>query len=480
MLNNQEFFYEIMKPKSDASEHIAVKQVGGASYTYKDLEELVNRMHSAFVKAGMRNGQIIGIIISNPLDFLVCFLAIIQSGGVSLPIYDKTGAERIKKLIDFFDVQYIITAEKLDLSNMDSVDIEDRNYFIYSLEERGNDITEHVVLLMMTSGTTALPKGVKLTADNLMSNISSISDYLKLNDSDKILIVKNINHISTIVGEILVSLYNGCTVIFQANIFHVSYITKIFDQEGISVFFTVPMLLDSFICKNVVYRGIRIINFYGAKMSKHKITRLFECFPNTNLIYSYGLTEASPRVSYIEGKDMVNRIGSSGRAVKGVRFSIQNENGIELDPFKEGEIVVEGPNIMAGYYRNQKLTSETVKDGKLYTGDLGYIDEDDFLFVTGRKDNMINIAGKNVHPEEVEEVLLSYPAIIDALVKLSDTGKFVSLIAYIVSADEVDRISLLAYCRERIEDYKIPRDIRQVDQIEKTLSGKSIRSRNNE
>ena len=211
-------------------------------------------------------------------------------------------------------------------------------------------------------------------------------------------------------------------------------------------------------------------------MKHDKIMELCKKLPGVNFIYSYGLTEASPRVTYITKDELFERGGSCGRAVDGVQVCIRDDEGNTVTNGIVGEITVTGPNVMQGYYMNQELTKKTVRNRVLHTNDLGYMDGDGYLYVIGRKDNMFIIAGKNVQPEEIEGVLNSDSNVTSCLVRKQskDSEK---ICAYVVLHDQkddcIERLYLL--CKNHLEFYKIPNDIYIVKELEKTVSGKIVR-----
>ncbi|MDU4144975.1 class I adenylate-forming enzyme family protein, partial [Clostridium sp.] len=224
------------------------------------------------------------------------------------------------------------------------------------------------------------------------------------------------------------------------------------------------------------FKKLRKINFYGSKMDVNIIQRLCDTFTDSEIIYSYGLTEASPRVSYIKKNDLLNKKGSSGKPIKDVSIFIENKNKKELGPGMVGEIVVTGPNVMMGYYKNLDLTRKALNKSKLYTGDIGFIDQDGFLFIKGRKDNMLNVAGKNVYAEEIEEILCSIEGVKESLVT-GKKDKFYGdkLIAYIVKNEKIDTEEILSYLKLYLDNYKVPHEIICVKSLEKTVSGKIVR-----
>jgi long-chain acyl-CoA synthetase len=228
---------------------------------------------------------------------------------------------------------------------------------------------------------------------------------------------------------------------------------------------------------NFDMKSLRIINFYGASMAIHKIRKLAEKFPEVDLIYSYGLTEAAPRVTYIKREELLSKEGSSGVPIKGVEVKIMVDQR-EAKAFEQGEICVKGPNVMMGYYKNEEKTKAVLADGYLLTGDLGWLDAEGYLYVKGRKDNMIIKSGKNIYPEEIEAVLMGYPGMKEVLVR-GEADELVGeeIVAYVVSDGEeaLNLFQVLKHCKKALEDYKVPGKIYQVKELKKTLSNKIMR-----
>lgn len=468
----------LRKAAKQFPEKIAIK--------YKDVElsycELDNAAKEIADKcfANIRRCNI-GIVINNPMLFTVSLLAVSYLGCVAVPIYAYTGKEKIKDLVKKFSLEYVIFETGYDVFDVEKK--EDGITYLSdliihketSIDKNYSDKDCEIILL--TSGTTGTPKGIMLSRDNIKSNVEAIGEYLSLTLNDKIFMVKNMNHSSSIIGELLVGLDNMCTIVFNSKILTASSMVNSIHDNNITVFFAVPTILREIILKhkqlNLEKIGhLRIINFYGAPMSSQDIINLVELLPKCNLIYSYGLTEASPRVTYIMGSDLLKKAGSSGKPIKNVKIEISNK-GID----NNGEIVVSGPNVMLGYYNNEEKTRRTIVDGKLYTGDYGYIDEDGYLYVQGRKDNMIISAGKNIYPEEIEQVLQTAEGVKEVLVRnITDDKGVEKFIAYIVTDDiELDMKSLFEVCKNGLENYKIPSKFVYVKELEKTPSGKIVR-----
>lgn len=456
-------------------EKIAIKYKD-VELSYSELDDVIKKIaDECFADIERCN---IGIVVNSPMLFTMSLMAVSYLGCVAVPIYAHTGKEKIKELVKQFSLEYVIFEKGYDVLNCEESTTVLSDLIIHKEVSVGkNHSDKNCEIILLTSGTTGAPKGIMLSRDNIKSNVEAIGDYLRLTLNDKIFIFKNMNHSSSIIGELLVGLDNMCTIVFNSKVLTASSMVNSICDNNITVFFAVPTILREIILKhkqlNLEKIGhLRIINFYGAPMSSQDIDKLVELLPNCNLIYSYGLTEASPRVTYIMGSDLLKKAGSSGRPIKNVKIEISNK-GID----NNGEIVVSGPNVMLGYYNDAEKTRKTIVDGKLYTGDYGYIDEDGYLYVQGRKDNMIISAGKNIYPEEIEQVLQTAEGVKEVLVRnISDDKGVEKFIAYIVTDDiEPNMSSLFEVCKNRLENYKIPSKFVYVKELEKTPSGKIVR-----
>jgi len=456
-------------------EKIAIKYKD-VELSYSELDDVIKKIADECFSDIERCN--IGIVVNSPMLFTMSLMAVSYIGCVAVPIYAYTGKEKIKELVKQFSLEYVIFEKGYDVLSCEESTTVLSDLIIHKEVSVGkNHSDKNCEIILLTSGTTGAPKGIMLSRDNIKSNVEAIGDYLRLTLNDKIFMVKNMNHSSSIIGELLVGLDNMCTIIFNSKILTASSMVNSILDNNITVFFAVPTILREIILKhkqlNLEKIGhLRIINFYGAPMSSQDIVKLVELLPNCNLIYSYGLTEASPRVTYIMGSDLLKKAGSSGRPIKNVKIEISNK-GID----NNGEIVVSGPNVMLGYYNDAEKTRKTIVDGKLYTGDYGYIDEDGYLYVQGRKDNMIISAGKNIYPEEIEQVLQTAEGVKEVLVRnVSDDKGVEKFIAYIVTDDiEPNMSSLFEVCKNRLENYKIPSKFVYVKELEKTPSGKIVR-----
>lgn len=452
----------------DGNNEISINELDNKAREYADI----------LLDLGVQRKARIALQIGQHLSFLTFLLAGILLDVVIVPLYAHIGSEKLKKLLKDLDVNYLLREVKEEELTSKAIESFGINIFCYELTDKVHAIDKDIILIMQTSGTTAVSKGVMLSFDNIYSNIVGISDYLELKKQDRILIIKSTNHISTIIGELLVGLYTGTSMICISNTFQLTHLNMLINIERISVLFAVPYILRKMLSEKVkCHNMLRIVNFYGEKMAADEIKELLKYYPKTNFIYSYGQTEASPRVTYIKRNDLERKSASSGKTIKGVSMYISDVQGKMLPPYCEGEIIICGPNVMRGYYNNQKLTQEVIVEGKLHSGDIGYMDDEGYLYVTGRKDNMLVVAGKNIHPEEIEMLVLTYPGVKEVLVCSKVYKRVVGLVMYLVESEKaiVDIKQLYTFLRSSLEDYKVPREILIVPKLERTESGKIIR-----
>lgn len=444
--------------------------------TYEEMNLYIITLANKLKEYGVKKGSKVAIILDDrPMEFVKVMFAITYLDAIPFPIYSKSGEDKIVSIINYFEIDYAVGSfRKLD----DLWECYDFNKYsiVKTNNPVNNDLNPDTLMVLFTSGTTSMPKAIMLSEKNIKTNVLGISDYLNFTENDSILLIKNLNHSSTIVGELLVGVFNGIDIYFTNKMYTINNVEKMIYQNKITVLFAVPTIIKTILekGKSEYLDSLRILNFYGGKLGEKDIYKLCNIMKNSEVIYSYGLTEAAPRVTYIKKDEELKHLGSSGKCIKNVKLYIIN-NGKETKAGEVGEIVVEGDNVMLGYYKNPKKTKKTIIDGKLYTGDLGYKDEDGFLYVVGRIDNMCNYAGKNVYLEEIESIIMAYPKVLEVLVTpIFNDDEIVGFKAYVVMSEKslFDYKRIFDHCVKNIDIYKVPKEIIYIDSLEKTASGK--------
>ena len=440
--------------------------------TYQETLNDIKALGTKLLDLNLKGKKAI-IIGRNSYAWCVSYFAITTSGMIVAPLDVALPSNEIETLVKrsgaeviIFDKKFVDLAKQMKKGKTKVTtlicmqDIEDKEITTFNkmleqgnkLIEKGNNEYEKVEvdpekmsIMLFTSGTTNLPKIVMLSQKNICSDISGLAKVVRIYDTDTLLSFLPLHHTFESTVTFLYGFYSGATVAFCDGL---RYIQKNLQEYKISVFVAVPLVLETMYKKiqkaieeqgktklinaltkvsngllkiNIDIRkklfkkvldslggNIRIMLYGAAPMSKETVIGY------TNLgieqIQGYGLTETSPVVSAETNKE--KRPGSIGLPLPGLKVKIvdKNEEGI-------GEIVVKGPTVMLGYYENEEETKKAIKDGWFYTGDYGYLDKDGFLFITGRKKDIIVLQnGKNVYPQEIEFLINKFPGVIESLV----------------------------------------------------------------
>lgn len=340
----------------------------------------------------------------------------------------------------------------------------------------GNQIAE----IIFTSGSTATPKGVMLTHNNIIANTDSIIQYLNLNENDKIMVVLPFFYcygLSLLHTHIRVG---GQLVLNNSFIFLASTIKNLNDYQctgfaGVPSHFQI-LLRKTELFKETEFPYLRYVTQAGGKLQNVFIKEFAELFPSILFFVMYGQTEATARLSYLPPDMLKAKMGSLGKGIPGVELRVVNNSGNSIIPGKTGEIIAKGKNVMLGYFDDPKESVRTIRKGWLYTGDLATIDEDGFIFLTARKKEIIKVGGKRISPKEIEGVICMIPGVIDCTVKAVEDEILTETIkATIVISEGVNNINeeiIRTFCSTKLSYYKIPTLIEIKKELSISATGK--------
>lgn len=431
---------------------------------YNDFYEDINNLGSAFLEKGFLNKRI-AVIGKNRYEWIVTYLAVVNGIGVIVPL-DKglavseieSSLRRSKAEVVVFDEKYIDDMKKIKEDNNTEIKhyiCMDKNDAFDNLEslmtkknqEKYKNLpidNEKMSIIIFTSGTTSKSKAVMLSHKNIASNIEALNKVEESNENDVNMSFLPYHHTFGLTG-LLFYLNKGCMNVFCDGL---RYIQKNLKEYKVSVFVGVPAILEAMhkklllevekkgklkklkmaqeLSKFLMFFGIDIrrklfkdiINglggyirsvISGAAPIDKKVAKDFNDW-GILTVQGYGLTEASPVIAAEDPKRM--RAGSVGHEMFNVKVKIDNPNKEGI-----GEIIARGPNIMLGYYEDEEATNEVLKNGWFYTGDIGYVDKDGYIFITGRKKNVIVLKnGKNIYPEELETLIGRLPYVEECMV----------------------------------------------------------------
>lgn len=439
----------------------------------------------------------VAIYIPNSIYYAISYFGILFSENVIVPIYPKSTIAEIFRDLKYCECHVILTTTfhfdkikklfqnyyyMLKIVYVDTGVIEVLNatkQLIPKTNYIQNDgSNSDVMLLLHTSGTTSSPKRVMLTHKNLICNIKSNVSSLQLTNQDVGLIALPMVFGYCNTAQFLSYLYVGAKFVIMPSLFYPSIFFNIVETKRITNFTAVPTMLNMLLKfqneKQYDYCSLKYVCFGGGFISPVVLRELVEKFPKVHFIQTYGQTECSPRVTALLPPFTITKMGSVGRPIPNVDIKVISDNGIECNAGEVGTIFVKGNNVMKGYYKNPDATELIIKNGWVNTGDIGYIDNDGFLFLKGRNKNIIISGGINIYPEEVEEIIKE----IDGVEQVCVRGKYDEEMGEVPIAEVVRKYewltekNILKYCYEKLSFYKVPKFIEFVEKIQVTYNGK--------
>jgi len=378
---------------------------------------------SNLILSNTHQGSRVVVLNSDSYFDALGVLGVLAAGCTVVPISLKYGEVNCCHILNKIEPDLMITNDQtlpeivektireINIKKLPFALIED--YENQENQEKHEKPKNDIAMIMSTSGTTGIPRGIMLSHENIVSNVRDIAAYFRLNEEDHILIARPLYHAAVMTGEFLHGLLSGSRITFYSEDFSPRRLLRFMEKIKCTTMCGTPTLFYHLGLhkKNLSLPDLNKIVVSGEGLLPQVAEKLLSSFPNTDFFNVYGLTEASPRVSYLEPKYFSSKVGSVGLPLRSVNIKIVDEDGKQLQAQEKGEIIVKGPNIMQGYWGDIEQTENVIKKSWLHTKDIGYFDEDGFLYVVGRKDHMIIRAGMNIYPQEIENTLLQDEAI---------------------------------------------------------------------
>lgn len=490
--------HALLKPKTiavidDQRSYTYARLVLGAYYLRRTIRRTTTAKH-------------VGIMLPTSGAFPLALLASWLAGRVAVPLNYLLSKDELAYVIKDSDIDTLITVgpmleyiggESSIPPGIKLIKLEQQKFTGFPpLAPPPRTAPDDLAVLLYTSGTSGKPKGVMLTHDNLRSNVDAAVDHANLRPNDSVLGVLPQFHSFGLTVLTLLPLRLGAKVVYTAR-FVPRKLIALLREHRPTLFVAIPSMYGGLLSvKNAGpedFQSIRVGVSGGEPLPDAVYQQFLERF-DFKILEGYGLTETSPATNWSK-PDSYKR-HSVGPTLPDVRNFIVDEQFNFLPPGQEGEILITGPNVMAGYYKQPQLTDQVIRhltppgeSGPIRvfcTGDIGHIDDDGLLYITGRKKEMLIIGGENVFPREIEEVLVRHPAIhAAAVIGKQDTMRGQVPIAFVElnphSHNEAfDPASLREFCRHQLAQFKIPREIHVVDQLPRNPTGKILRRKLNE
>ncbi len=469
--------------------------------TYEELNMSVNKFASGLARTGIGKGDHVALLLGNSPHFIISLYGIMRIGATAIPINPTYTPSEIAYILKNGDVKAVIGLDQM-IPYLEKIKTSAPKIKHFIICETGSELntemetfsevlhsgdadftsgpinSEDTAVILYTSGTTGRPKGAMLTHENLYSNARDIRDYLKMNSKDTVITTLPMFHVFSLTVALNAPLISGSTMIIVPK-FSPKEVFRVAQKYDATIFAGVPTMYNFLYqypeSNPAAFCSMRLCISGGASMPVALLNNFEEKF-NVVISEGYGLSEASP-VTCFNPLDRPRKPGSIGTSILNVENRVVDGLGNELPSGEVGELVVRGPNVMKGYYNMPEETSEAIRDGWLYTGDLAKMDEEGYFYIVDRKKDLVIVGGYNVYPREVEEVLYGHPDIMEAAVigaPDADQGEVVK--AFIVPRDEkVDKEELHQFLSERLAPYKLPKSIEFLQELPKNSTGKIMK-----
>lgn len=470
----------------------------GKDYTYKmlldkslNLATYLDRVHK------IKKGQRIAVLSYNCIEYVILLFAVQRLGAILVPINFRLTQREIEYLINDCEPSLVIYQKEFEAIINDIGSI--KNDSIYTMLISGDyrkdvisamseDIEiksfpecsfEMPCMILYTSGTTGNPKGAIITNKMLFWNSINTTMRLNLSSNDITLTFAPFFHTGGWHVLLTPFIHRGAKQVL-VNKFDAEKILKLCESEKVTVLFGVPtmmkMMADTEIFDEVNLSSIRFAIVGGEPMPKPLIEKWHQ--KGVAIRQGYGLTEVGPNCFSLQEEHSISKIGSIGFPNFYIDTKIVDDDGNEIPVNEEGELLLSGPVVMPGYWRNIKASEESIVDGWFATGDIVRKDAEGFFYVVDRKKDMYKSGGENVYPVEIEKYLYTHPAISEAAVigihdeKWGETGK-----AFIVlkANQTITKGDIIEFCKKGLAKYKIPKQICFVNELPKGFSGKILK-----
>ncbi|HEX2095587.1 MAG TPA: class I adenylate-forming enzyme family protein [Longimicrobiaceae bacterium] len=481
---------------------------GSERISYAGLCERARRVAAALRSHGVEEADAVGIRLPRSPEYVAAYFGAAMAGAVIVPLNPELTPRELCDDLDYCDVRLLVTdgADPELLRELESRCPSLHTVLLvpgagegspppgasrlrmYPLGPAGGEEGEvsppavdpgRLALLLHTSGTTSAPKRVMLSHRGLLANARSHSASLRLRPEDRALVALPLFFGYCNTAQMLSHLLLGGTLVLLPGPFTPGKLCRLVESERVTTFTAVPTLLFYLLRYERLAEhdlsSLRFVSFGGSVMPPERLEELARVLPGVGFAQTYGLTEASPRITTLPPEEAHARSGSVGRPIPGVEVRIVDEAGYPREAFRTGEVVVRGPSLMLGYYRRPEATAQVLRDGWLHTGDLGYLDGEGYLYLVGRKKNVIIRGGVNVYPEEIEEYLLRHPGVAEVLVERDPhpiQGEVPVARIVLREGASLRDAELAAFCRRGLTALKVPTRFELVSALPRTYNQK--------
>ena len=496
-------FYELITFQAKKRKHKVALFVDDEKITYGDILAAADKLAAFLANKGVKKGDKVAFFLRNSPEFIYTIFAASKLGAIVVPINTFLKEDELTYILEDSGSSVLIAStihDKVVNSSKastlcqfvlwegeKSAQGEQHYTFVEALKTElsvahTDTVLEDTAVIIYTSGTTGKPKGAMLSHKNIFSNASSGMKHIKLTPRDRGIVFLPMFHSFTFTIATMLPLYVGMSIVIIRSIQPFSNIFKQTLLKRVTLFFGIPDVYNALAKAKLPwyfmwFNNIRAFISGAAALQPKTLDAMARKFKRATLLEGYGLSEASPAVCMNTFKKQ--KPGSVGTALYGYEIKIVDEEMNEVHRGAIGDIIVKGDNVMQGYLNRPTATDETIINGWLITGDVGYMDDEGFLFIVDRKKDLIISKGINIYPREVEEVIDLFDGVgVSAVIGLADENSVEVPVVYIELEEGVNRLDeagLKVYMREHLANYKIPKQIHVIQALPKNATGKVLK-----
>jgi long-chain acyl-CoA synthetase len=477
--------------------------------SYRELDRRVNCLANGLLQLGAQKGDRIAVLLHNCPEFIEIYFACTKSGVIFVPINNLLKETELTKIVDYIRPRFFLVDP--DFEGVIRSVAGGRGYpeFMISLnnepaepftsyeallakgdaaEPRVSITHDDVMGIFLTSGTTGLPKGAMRThGQNLINAMTGVVE-LKLQYDDRALLLFPFYHV-TFEDQVRHFLMGNTVCIRREGRFDPKEVLGILEKESITVCQFVPTMVNAMLQEKTIesydLTSLRLIPYAAAPMPVELLRKAMQRFKR-QFIHFYGQTETGPMTTVLKPEDhilegteaQVARLASAGRAALDFEVRIVDKAGKDVAVGEVGEIIVRSEAMTTGYWNLPEETAKTIREGWLYTGDFGKFDEEKYVFIVDRKNDMIISGGKNIYPREIEEVIYTHDAVLEvAVVGVPDDywGESVKALVVLKEGMHATENDIIDLCKEKLASYKKPKSVEFRLELPKSTTGKVLK-----
>ncbi|MGY4311109.1 AMP-binding protein [Bradyrhizobium sp. JR3.5] len=463
----------------------------GEDVSYADFDLRIRQVGSWLATRGIAPGDVVAVLMKNSTAFLELVFATSHIGAVFLPINYRLSAAEVGYIVGNSAARLLVADEEFAAIATGGAPVvllgEVAQSSVTNLAPDIAPSPIHVrqprdlMRLMYTSGTTDRPKGVMLTYENIYWKSADQAVVLGLNADTRLLVVGPLYHVGALDLPGIAVLWHGGMLCIHRT-FEPEPALAAIEREKLNAAWFAPVMTTALLtCPNRERYDVSSLQWAiggGEKTPEVRIRAFSDYFKNARYIDAYGLTESCGGDTFMDAGREIEKIGSTGRAIAHVEIEIRDDAGKRLPAGQNGEICLRGPKVTQGYWKDPEKTASAFFGDWFRTGDVGYLDDDGFLYLTDRKKDMIISGGENIASSEVERVIYEIPGVREvAVIGLPDDRWGEKPVAIVVLADDarLDLADLTDYCRARLAGFKVPRQLIIRDSLPRNPSGKVLK-----